>query len=96
MRLFEHAAPGEAHATVKELTAYRCFGKPWTTITDSGFPPMSAPNPDPRRVENHTPIFMQLLPLMAMGEDRTWSEAELTERMTRIYPSACGRGLRVA
>ncbi|KAK2832697.1 hypothetical protein Q5P01_016586 [Channa striata] len=38
------------------------------------FHSMSAPNPDPRRVENHTSIFMQLLPFMAMGEDRTWSE----------------------
>ncbi|KAK2814249.1 hypothetical protein Q5P01_000696 [Channa striata] len=39
------------------------------------FHSMSAPNPDPRRVENHTSIFMQLLPFMAMGEDRTWSES---------------------
>ncbi|KAK2812083.1 hypothetical protein Q5P01_000082 [Channa striata] len=51
-------------------------------------------NPDQRRVENHTPIFMQLLPLMAMGETGPGPNAELTERMTRIYPSACGRGLR--
>ncbi|KAK2813507.1 hypothetical protein Q5P01_000791 [Channa striata] len=50
------------------------------------FHSMSAPNPDPRRVENHTSIFMQLLPFMAMGEDRTCARRSPSTRSHRLQP----------
>ncbi|KAK2812290.1 hypothetical protein Q5P01_000045 [Channa striata] len=65
-------ARGAGRLTLRQHTAVSGNRGRRSLIVD--FHSMSAPNPDPRRVENHTPIFMQLLPLMAMGEDRTWSE----------------------
>ncbi|KAK2811727.1 hypothetical protein Q5P01_000160 [Channa striata] len=50
------------------------------------FHSMSAPNPDPRRVENHTSIFMQLLPFMAMGEDTTCARRSPSTRSHRLHP----------